>query len=413
MLLASASPTLRRQTQTMTMPRRLTSENSRPSLTQIFAQDDAVATRSRSSSQSSGTPNTARTPLATTTPNYTPAAVRGSTSPDYDSEDKVLVPRTADRPRSRLGEERERARSRLGSETPRLPTIEDLPSRVVDDRPKSRVGEDRPRSRAFFDGSESERERPSSRLFKDDLIDRPASRGTLGLGRPTGLARRFSTDFKATPETLRIISESGVIRGRVEEEPERPQSAVRERPEPVLRERPSSILRERPDSVFREPSDSGIRERLDSGIRPERSVTPMSASSVRGKRVGWVDKESPLSAPLDTVFTPARPRSGLPTGSMSGSPSSDDESDCAHRGGNALLVTPRRGLAAALGAEVYAGDAPSNKNSGTITKTQAQDLLRNIVSDVMFEFRQEAKDDVRGLHLDLLRASRGWKVSFL
>ncbi|KAH7339673.1 hypothetical protein B0J17DRAFT_716676 [Rhizoctonia solani] len=422
---STVSPTSRRQTQTM--PRRLTTEGSRPTIAQIFAQDDAASTRSRSSSQSTAplsaapsqsslsngnsTPVSARPTLPSTTPSYTPGVAAGSTTSD-EPEEQILVPRTAERERpwSRLGEER--ARSRLGNETPRLPslpTIEDRPkSRIgTEDRPRSRIGtEDRPRSRALDDrqlGSESERERPSSRLFRDG-IDRPASRAgtlgasasaTLGLGRPTGLARRFSTDLRPATEAMRVVSESGVLRDRTES-----LGSLRDRPESVLRKRPSAIFREQSDSVFRER---------------ERSSTPLSATSTRnsGKRVGWVDTESPyVSAPLDTIYTPARPRSGLANNSVSGSTSSDeDESDCAHRGTNALLVTPRRGLAAALGAEVYAGDVPSNKGkaSASMTKTQAQDLLRNIVSDVMFEFRQESKEDVRGLHLDLLRASRGWK----
>jgi hypothetical protein len=204
--------------------------------------------------------------------------------------------------------------------------------------------------------------------------------------------------LKAASETMRIVSESGIVRERIEAF-----GSLRDRPEPALKKRASAIFREQSDAVFRER---------------ERSSTPPSTSSTRnsGKRVGWVDTDSPyVSAPLDTIYTPARPRSGLANTSVSGSISSDeDESDCAHRGSNALLVTPRRGLAAALGAEVYAGETPTNKgNSTSMTKTQAQDLLRNIVSDVMFEFRQETKEDVRGLHLDLLRASRGWKVGLL
>ncbi|CUA66780.1 Collagen alpha-2(I) chain [Rhizoctonia solani] len=412
---STISPSSRRQTQTM--PRRLTSEGSRPTIAKIFAQDDAAATRSRSSSQSTAplsaapsqaslsngnsTPISARPALPSTTPGYTPGAPAGSTTSE-EPEEQILVPRTVERERpwSRIGEER--ARSRLGNETPKLPTLP-----PIEDRPKSRLGgEDRPRSRAFEDrplGSESEHERPSSRLFRDGT-NRPASRAgtlgpstsaSLGLGRPTGLARRFSTDLRPTPDAMRIVSESGALRDRTDS-----LGSVRERPDPVLRRRSSAIFREQSDPVFRE------RER-------ERSATPMSASSMRnpGKRVGWVDTESPyVSAPLDTIYTPARPRSGLANNSVSGSTSSDeDESDCANRGSNALLVTPRRGLAAALGAEVYADDAPANKASASMTKTQAQDLLRNIVSDVMFEFRQEAKEDVRGLHLDLLRASRGWK----
>ncbi|KAF4614876.1 hypothetical protein D9613_002560 [Agrocybe pediades] len=40
----------------------------------------------------------------------------------------------------------------------------------------------------------------------------------------------------------------------------------------------------------------------------------------------------------------------------------------------------------------------------------AQDLLKTIVQDVMFDFQRETKAEMMGLHLDLLRMGRSWKA---
>lgn len=40
----------------------------------------------------------------------------------------------------------------------------------------------------------------------------------------------------------------------------------------------------------------------------------------------------------------------------------------------------------------------------------AQELLRAVVKDVMYGYRQETREDIKGLHLDLLRMGRSWKV---
>lgn len=44
------------------------------------------------------------------------------------------------------------------------------------------------------------------------------------------------------------------------------------------------------------------------------------------------------------------------------------------------------------------------------TTTSAHDLLKTIVQDVMFDFQRETKAEMMGLHLDLLRMGRSWKV---
>ncbi|KAG8746997.1 hypothetical protein FRC10_002796 [Ceratobasidium sp. 414] len=439
------TPTLRRQTQTM--PRRLTTDGAaRPSLAQVFAQDDLGTSsphaRSRSTSysaapdptqtvsdmpgQSNGTPVSARPALVSTTPSYTPGpgVALGSraetTTPSYSPEERgvrATLEQVRERPLSRLSEGRERTASRLGEERARSRLGNDV---IEEEQP---LGQNRVRPRIVTDGAETDRERPASRLFRDE-IERPSSRagGMLGLGRPSGtLARRFSTaELTVTPETMRIVSDSGVSRERTScggdntndiKDRERPGSALRNRPESVLRERPEN-LRERPQSALKERSESIFRERTDSVFRDRpRSGTPLSASGrAPGKRVGWVDEESPYVEGVHDAFQ-TRPR----TPPMSGRCSDSGSSGGSDSGRNKMLqVTPRRGLAAALGAEVYAEDGPAggkgpHGKSTSLTQSQAQDLLRNIVSDVMFEFRQEAKEDVRGLHLDLIRASRGWK----
>ncbi|PPQ88334.1 hypothetical protein CVT25_012445 [Psilocybe cyanescens] len=40
----------------------------------------------------------------------------------------------------------------------------------------------------------------------------------------------------------------------------------------------------------------------------------------------------------------------------------------------------------------------------------AQELLKTIVQDVMYDFQRETKTEMMGLHLDLLRMGRGWKT---
>jgi protein NEDD1 len=41
--------------------------------------------------------------------------------------------------------------------------------------------------------------------------------------------------------------------------------------------------------------------------------------------------------------------------------------------------------------------------------TSAHELLRTIVQDVMYDYQREARQEMVGLHLDLVRMGRGWK----
>ncbi|KAF5331009.1 hypothetical protein D9619_005244 [Psilocybe cf. subviscida] len=54
-------------------------------------------------------------------------------------------------------------------------------------------------------------------------------------------------------------------------------------------------------------------------------------------------------------------------------------------------------------------DTPA-PGSGAPPPASAQDLLRTIVQDVMFDLQRETKAEMVGLHLDLLRMGRGWKA---
>ncbi|KXN93256.1 hypothetical protein AN958_00180 [Leucoagaricus sp. SymC.cos] len=46
---------------------------------------------------------------------------------------------------------------------------------------------------------------------------------------------------------------------------------------------------------------------------------------------------------------------------------------------------------------------------GTPSAKSAHELLRTIVKDVMYDFQQETRAEMMGLHLDLVRMGRGWK----
>ena len=43
------------------------------------------------------------------------------------------------------------------------------------------------------------------------------------------------------------------------------------------------------------------------------------------------------------------------------------------------------------------------------SSSPAQQFLRTIVQDVMYDFQRETKAEMVGLHLDLVRMGRGWK----
>ncbi|TFK72737.1 WD40 repeat-like protein [Pluteus cervinus] len=103
-------------------------------------------------------------------------------------------------------------------------------------------------------------------------------------------------------------------------------------------------------------------------------------------------------------------------------PGCDDSSDTEDEGGTenterqrnmAIQKSPLRpGLQGSKGwvpspLRNAASSLPGNNLSSS--GSAAHDFLRTIVRDVMFEFQQETKAEMMGLHLDVVRMGRGWK----
>ncbi|KAI6166831.1 hypothetical protein EDD17DRAFT_1541453, partial [Pisolithus thermaeus] len=73
----------------------------------------------------------------------------------------------------------------------------------------------------------------------------------------------------------------------------------------------------------------------------------------------------------------------------------------------ALQVSPRHPMAAHSWTSPPRAQAQPATNSGV--NATAEDFLRNIVRDVMYEFQCETKAEMMGIHLDLVRMGRGWR----
>jgi len=111
----------------------------------------------------------------------------------------------------------------------------------------------------------------------------------------------------------------------------------------------------------------------------------------KGRIVGFKDEDDQLDMEelsererkLSLQISPRRPESASTTDSW------------------AALVANSPALAAA---------SPDMSQSVPATgTTSAHDLLKTIIRDVMFDFQQETKAEMMGLHLDLLRMGRNWK----
>jgi len=100
-----------------------------------------------------------------------------------------------------------------------------------------------------------------------------------------------------------------------------------------------------------------------------------------GKRVGWSDEAKEDSIPAS---------SGTPS---KGKKRYEEMS-------TALQVSPTK-------RHPLAPVSPYKQGSGAMNS--APDLLRAVVRDVMYEFQQETREELIGLHLDLVKAGRGWK----
>lgn len=87
----------------------------------------------------------------------------------------------------------------------------------------------------------------------------------------------------------------------------------------------------------------------------------------------------------------------------------EDEDDKENE--RSLVISPlRRGKPAQ---HDWAAASPTRfampSSPGVPTTGPAHELLRTIVKDVMCDFQQESRNEMVGLHLDMLRMGRNWK----
>ena len=82
----------------------------------------------------------------------------------------------------------------------------------------------------------------------------------------------------------------------------------------------------------------------------------------------------------------------------------------------AMQVSPcRPPVSASASAQSWAASPVPNANqtngiSGGPGGSSAHELLKTIVQDVMYDFQRDTKAEMMGLHLDLVRMGRGWKM---
>ncbi|KAG6814846.1 hypothetical protein H0H93_012011, partial [Arthromyces matolae] len=84
-----------------------------------------------------------------------------------------------------------------------------------------------------------------------------------------------------------------------------------------------------------------------------------------------------------------------------------------------MQISPRRPSTAWQASPVYQSPLNLNPNinvstsggsgSGLNTPSSAHDLLRTIIKDVLYDYQQETRNQMTGLHLDLVSMGRGWK----
>ncbi|KIM48591.1 hypothetical protein M413DRAFT_437799 [Hebeloma cylindrosporum] len=75
-----------------------------------------------------------------------------------------------------------------------------------------------------------------------------------------------------------------------------------------------------------------------------------------------------------------------------------------------MQISPRRpapGVSASGSTDSWSASPAVGPSPGGAS---AQELLKTIVQDVMYDFQRETKAEMMGLHLDLLRMGRGWKA---
>ena len=96
------------------------------------------------------------------------------------------------------------------------------------------------------------------------------------------------------------------------------------------------------------------------------------------------------------------------------SPESDTESHCAHDedektarlNRKAANMTPPRSQTAEPSVVIMKSPAAG------VDLGEAQDFLRNTLQEVMYEEHAQQREELRALHLDMVRMGRDWKVSY-
>ncbi|KZT27319.1 WD40 repeat-like protein [Neolentinus lepideus HHB14362 ss-1] len=131
--------------------------------------------------------------------------------------------------------------------------------------------------------------------------------------------------------------------------------------------------------------------------KEKEKVESGTAGSVRRARVNFLGEELP---PANRVNEKA-PRQDL-----------DSEPEQDEAGERSLVISPRR--APPQNTNTWA-PVPSPLRSTPVSSpghgsgSSAQDLLRTIVQDVMYDFQRDTKAEMMGLHLDLVRMRRAWR----
>ncbi|KAH7909856.1 WD40-repeat-containing domain protein [Hygrophoropsis aurantiaca] len=75
-----------------------------------------------------------------------------------------------------------------------------------------------------------------------------------------------------------------------------------------------------------------------------------------------------------------------------------------------IQLSPRRPAAPTSNPPwLYPQISSANANNNPHANMHAHDLLRSIIQDVMYDFRQESRKDVMGLHLDIVRLGTGMR----
>ena len=156
-------------------------------------------------------------------------------------------------------------------------------------------------------------------------------------------------------------------------------------------------------------STPGIERWVEAG----RERPAFSNANTGGKHVGWADSDGNVSThetevevnsdgDEPTVFAAYKGtnQAGIQPTSSHPEVTSTSPLRRPHIPSTVLQVSPLRS------SPLHVRTERSNvtENGG------AQELLRAVVNDIVYEYRQETKEDIKGLHLDLLRMGRNWKV---